>query len=84
MAVMDSAYAVRLNEDNYQAIASEKPDFDLDETRAWVERNGGGFFVRDATSKQYDCTYLTDGAFHQVYAFETFNSKDVFHKLMRL
>jgi hypothetical protein len=80
----EMAWAARLNEDNYQAIASEKPAFDLDSTRVWVEQHGGGFFVRDPDNRKYDCQYLTDEVFHQIYAFENFDPNSVFHKLVRI
>lgn len=80
---MESLYAVRLNEDNYQAIASEKPGFDLEETRQWVEEHGGGFFVRDEGSRAFDCQYMVDLVFYEIYAFDGFDETDMFHKLIR-
>lgn len=76
------AYAVRLNEDNYQAIASEKPGFDLEETRLWAEDHGGGFFIRDEETPAFDCKYMSDVVFHEIYKFERFSPNDVFHKIV--
>lgn len=81
---MTQAYAVRLNEDNYGAIASEKPGFDLEHTRTWVEDHGGGFFIRDEESKAFDCEYMADVVFHQIYTFERFSPNDIFHKIIRI
>lgn len=81
---MSIAYACRLIEVNYGAIKSEKPGFDLEETRAWVETHGDGFFVRDEDYKVFDCEYIADVAFHQMYAFESFRQNEIFHRLVRL
>jgi len=81
---MNNAYAIRLNEENYGAIASEKPGFDLAEARAWVEEHGGGFFIRDEGYKTFDCQYMADLVFHQIYIFENFKDTDMFHRLKRI
>lgn len=81
---MRNAYAVRMNEDNYGAIASEKPGFDLGEARSWVESFGPGFFVRDENDKRTDCRYLPDEMFFQMYVFDGFDEKAVFHKIVRI
>lgn len=81
---MNSLYAVRLNEENYQAVASEKPGFDLEATRIWVEDHGGGFFIRDEESTAFDCEYMVDLVFHQIYEFESFNENEIFHKIKRI
>lgn len=81
---MDPLYACRMNEDNYGAIASEKPGFDLEEAREWVETHGGSFFIRDEKTKAFDCTYMADLVFHQIYKFENFNATDIFHRIRKI
>jgi len=76
-------YACRMNEDNYGAIASEKPGFDLAEARQWVEEHGAGFFIRDEEFKKFDLEYMPDLVFHQIYVFDEFKPTDVFHRLIR-
>lgn len=77
------AYAAELSEKNYQAIASEKPGFDLDEARAWVEEHQGGFFVRDEGSP-FDCEYIAPIVFYEMYRFDGFNENVIFHKIVRV
>lgn len=81
---MNLAFACRLIEENYGAIASEKPGFDLEETRQWVKKHGDGFFIRDEEKKQLDCCYLTDAEFHQTYLFDNFQATAIFHRLLRI
>lgn len=78
------AYAARLCEENYGAIRSEKPDFDLAQARAWVEDHGAGFFIRDESSKPFDCSYMPDIVFYQIYIFDDFNKADLFHRIVRM
>ena len=78
-----AAYAVRIKEQNFQAIASEKPDFNLEETIQWLEDNGQGYFLRDPESKN-DCKYLVDEVFTQLYAFGDGDFKAVFRRVHRL
>lgn len=79
-----NAYACRIIEENYPAIASENPKFDLEILKVWVEINGVGYFVRDEASKKYDCKYMKDEDFHRVFAFDNFSPEAVYHKLLRL
>lgn len=81
---MYNAYAVLMNEDNYGAIASEKPGFDLGEARRWVENYGVSWFIRDESDKRMDCRYLPDAIFNDIYAFETFEPNAIFHRVIRI
>lgn len=81
---MDSAYACHISLENMGAIASEKPDFNREEFFQWMKEHDGGFFVRDAGSP-WDCMYLAELVFHQIYMFEldNFNSTNLFHRIIR-
>lgn len=78
-----NAYAVRINENNFQAIASEMPGFDLESTVQWLEDNGQGYFLRDPESMN-DCEYFVDEVFMQLYAFNDRDVNAVFRRVHRL
>lgn len=77
------AYAVRITERNFQAIASEKPNFNKEETLQWLEDNGHGYFLRDANS-QFDCQYFVDEIFSQLYTFADVDTNAVFRRVHKL
>jgi hypothetical protein len=77
------AYAVRIIEQNFQAIASEKPDFSLEETLDWLDKNGQGYFLRDSSS-QFDCGYFVDEIFLQLYTFADADTNAVFRRVHAL
>lgn len=78
---MSQAYACKITEENFGALRSEKPDFDADETIIWLEENGPGWFIRDENNKQWDCVYMAQIIFSQIYLFETFEPTDIFHRI---
>lgn len=80
---MAPAYACEITEDNFGAIRSEKPDFNLEETKAWLEQHGSGFFVREEGNRAFDCKYMEDAIFHQLYIFEAFDPNGIFHRIIR-
>lgn len=65
---MSSAYACRISANNIGAIASEKPNFSLKELNEWCEEHGNGYFIRDENAP-WDCTYMSDVTFEEIYAF---------------
>jgi len=79
---MSIAYACLISSENFGAIRSENPNFNLEETKAWLEQHGSGFFLRDERSA-FDCHYLIDEVFYQFYAFDAFDPNDIFHRLTR-
>jgi hypothetical protein len=83
---MKVAYAARLVEENFGAIASEKPGFDIIEARDFLATHGGvGFFIRDEEMKAYDCRFMSEKTFYEIYDFEVtvFNENTIFHRLVR-
>lgn len=78
-----AGYACRINEQNMGAIASENPNFDLDEVMVWLLKHEYGFFVRDEGSA-FDCQYITDEIFHTLYSFESPDDGDIFRRVLRL
>ena len=80
---MSRAYACRLSERNFGAIASEKPGFDMEDTIAWLNEHGEGYFVRDEDSP-WDCNYLSDVVFHEIYAFEYDDKEAIFRPIRRM
>lgn len=79
---MTNAYACRISQENLGAIASEKPDFDREEALEWIQ-TGGGFFIRDEGSP-FDCEYMADVVFHQIYLFDNFDRTAIFHRILRM
>ena len=79
---MVTAYACRISSENFGAIRSENPNFNLEETKVWLDHHEGGFFLRDEGSP-FDCHYIVDEIFHQLYAFEAFDKNAIFHRLIR-
>ena len=79
---MSTAYACLITSENFGAIRSENPKFNLEETKAWLETHGRGFFLRDERSA-FDCHYLIDEIFFQFYEFDKFDQSDIFHRLKR-
>jgi hypothetical protein len=79
---MGAAYACRISSENFGAIKSENPNFTLEGLEAWLEQHGSGFFLRDENSV-FDCEYMTDEVFHQIYTFQAFDMNAVFHRLDR-
>lgn len=77
------AVACRISEENFGAIASEKPDFDLEKTKEWLEQNGQGYFLRDPESP-LDCGYFVDEVFFQLYIFESGDQSALFRHVLRL
>lgn len=83
---MRVAYAAYITEENFGAIASEKPGFDANEALKFLNEHGGvGFFIRDEEMKAYDCRYMSATTFHQIYAFDNlvFDENAIFHRVVR-
>lgn len=79
---MVDAYAVSITETNMGAIRSEKPGFDLDRTRAWLEENDAGFFIRHEDSP-WDCEFLETEIFEEIYEFVELavEEGEIFHRV---
>lgn len=80
---MSGAYACRISEENFKAIASEKPDFDRDQTLEWLEHNGQGYFLRDP-STNLDCGYFVDEVFFQMYMFNEADPETLFRRVLKI
>lgn len=65
-----------------QAIASERPGFDVQEFEAFIEEHGTGYFLRDPSS-QFDCHYFDDVVFFEFYMFESKSDKDQLFRHVR-
>ena len=64
------------------AIASEKPDFDIDEMTKWLTHHEQGYFIRDEGSP-FDCKFMTDFVFHEIYDVESYVSDPIFFRIKR-
>lgn len=78
------AYACRISSETFDVIRSENPGFDLEQTKAWLEKHGSGYFIRDESSRAFDCSYMADVVFHEIYAFENGDQDVIFRKIIRL
>lgn len=77
------AYAVQIKPENFGAIASEKPDFDLESTKKWLDFHEEGYFLRDPESA-LDCKYFESTVFSQMYTFSHPNSTELFKRVVRI
>ena len=77
------AYACRIARENLPAIASEKPDFDLAETLAWLDEHETGYFLRDASSP-FDCAYLDSVVFLEMYVFDVKDDDELFRRVWKI
>ncbi len=77
------AYACQITEENMSAISSEKPGFNLEETRAWLQEHEKGYFIRDEDSR-FDCNYIPEHEFLLLYSFETSDRNELFRRVLRL
>lgn len=75
------AYACRISEENFAAIASEKPDFNKDELVEWLRYHGRGFFLRDPSST-FDCGYFVDEVFYELYVFDSTDTNPLFRRVL--
>lgn len=85
---MSNAYACLITKENLSSvvniIASEKPGFDLEELKGWLEMHGRGYFIRDEGSP-WDCTYMNVYIFHEVYARDTPEDQgEIFRRIRRI
>lgn len=81
---MAGSYACRISRENMGAIASENPKFDREEALNWLDEHGSGYFLRDESSP-FDCAYMEDTVFHQIYAFEGQRDKnEIFRRVLKL
>lgn len=76
------AYAVRITEENRQAIASEHPYFDTDEFQHWLDDHEVGFFLRDPQSI-FDCRYFEEVVLLEMYRFVRPRSGEMFQPVER-
>lgn len=77
---MQVAYACRIKRENFHAIASENPKFDLNELHVWIAAHGEGYFIRDEASP-WDCSYMPDVVFQQIYVFDAWNKNELFMQI---
>lgn len=77
------AYVCRISEENFAAIASEKPDFNKDELIEWLTYHGQGFFLRDPSSV-FDCGYLVDDVLLEMYMFDSADASSLFRRVLKL
>ena len=75
------AYACRIIEENFDAIASENPKFDRKELLDWLETYESGYFLREEGSP-FDCKYITDETFLVMYRFEAADEAAMFRKVV--
>lgn len=78
-----AGYACRITPANFQAIASEKPDFDLEEVKEWLEAHGEGYFLRDASSV-FDCKYIEPSVLLELYIFADVDPSQIFQRVVRI
>ena len=78
-----AGYACLIISENLQAIASEKPDFDLDSTLEWIDAHEDGYFLRD-TSSVFDCKYLDKDVFFEMYDFVDKDRGELFRRVARI
>lgn len=77
------AYAVRIAEENMQAIVSEHPRFDKEEFLECLEGYEVGYFLRDPSSV-FDCKYFDKDVFLQMYTFEKRDNNELFRTVRRI
>lgn len=78
-----AGYACRITRENFQAIASEKPDFDLTEITDWLQVHKSGYFVRDPASI-FDCKYLHDDVFFAMYIFPDNDLDQLYRRVVKI
>lgn len=79
----DQAWAVLVTEENFQAILSESGrQFDRKFLEIWFEEEGGGYFIRDKTSK-LDCHLFPEKAFFKLYSFVNQNDASLFREIVK-
>lgn len=81
---MRTAYACRITVENMGAIASELPGFDREAVLAWLQEHDSGYFVRDENNKAFDCRFMSDIVFAQIYAFEETDRGEIFRRIVRI
>lgn len=77
------AYVCAIIPENFDVIASEKPDFDLEETRQWLRQHKEGYFLRDPSSV-LDCLYFHPDVLFEMYAFYDENQDELFRKVVKI
>jgi hypothetical protein len=79
-----SAYAIAVNENNLNAIASEAgTNFDLEYARAWLIEHGSGYFLRDEGSP-FDCQFFEEIVLLEMYVFECEHDGALFRRVVKL
>ncbi len=77
----DLAWACRTTRANQAVIASENPNFDKAQFDKWlVDHDESGYFIRDPYSP-FDCRYIVEFLFHQMYAFEANDEGQLFRQI---
>lgn len=78
-----AAYVCRISEENLNVIASENPNFDMEEIVDWLNEHGEGYFLRDESSV-FDCKYLAEAVFEQMYRFEHKDVDSLFRQVKKI
>jgi hypothetical protein len=74
------AWACKISKENFQAIASEHPKFDLEEIKDWLAVHEEGYFVRDEDS-MLDCSYMQIDVFKTIYKFHSNDLDSMFRQI---
>ena len=63
-------YAIAITEDNIKGVILSEAglNYNVNTALRWLKDYGDGWFVRDPSSP-FDCLFLTDEVFHQIYLF---------------
>ena len=77
------AYACQITKENFGAIASENPKFNMQELLDWLEVHESGFFLRDEDSV-FDCQYFIDETFFELYRIEPGEPDSMFRIVTRV
>lgn len=78
-----AGYACRVVSENFQAIASEKPDFDLEELLEWIAVHDSGYFLRDSSSP-FDCQFIQTDVFHELYIFTDDDPNGLYRRVVKV
>ena len=78
------AYACLITEANLGVIASEHPKFDREEALQWIKEHETGYFIRDEESRAFDCKYMDEEVFKEIYKFEYGDYGDLFRRILKL
>lgn len=77
-----TAYACKIHRENFDIIASEKPDFDREFTERWLDEHEQGYFIRDPSSP-FDCQFMQIDVFNELYVFDEGTPGEVFRVIYK-